>query len=163
LGRRALTVVALSRTSRLGDRHPVARNDDRSPRHRDPLLRAGAALLRRCHLSSRSTPRTSASGTSSARRKVSAAIARGARAGPRNIRLSGAVMGMCRSEVVSRFDEIVEFSGLSTFLDTPVKRYSSGMYMRLAFSVAAHLEPEVLLVDEVLAVGDAQFQKKCLG
>jgi lipopolysaccharide transport system ATP-binding protein len=83
--------------------------------------------------------------------------------GRENIMLSGAVMGMRRSEVVSRFDEIVEFSGLSTFLDTPVKRYSSGMYMRLAFSVAAHLEPEVLLVDEVLAVGDAQFQKKCLG
>ena len=72
-------------------------------------------------------------------------------------------MGMRRSEVLSRFDEIVEFSGLSTFLDTPVKRYSSGMYMRLAFSVAAHLEPEILLVDEVLAVGDAEFQKKCLG
>ena len=65
--------------------------------------------------------------------------------------------------MLSRFDDIVEFSGLSTFLDTPVKRYSSGMYMRLAFSVAAHLEPEILLVDEVLAVGDADFQKRCLG
>ena len=83
--------------------------------------------------------------------------------GRENIMLSAAVMGMRRSEVLSRFDEIVEFSGLSTFLDTPVKRYSSGMYMRLAFSVAAHLEPEILLVDEVLAVGDAEFQKKCLG
>jgi lipopolysaccharide transport system ATP-binding protein len=83
--------------------------------------------------------------------------------GRENIMLAAAVMGMRRSEVLSRFDEIVEFSGLSTFLDTPVKRYSSGMYMRLAFSVAAHLEPEILLVDEVLAVGDAEFQKKCLG
>jgi homopolymeric O-antigen transport system ATP-binding protein len=83
--------------------------------------------------------------------------------GRENIMLSGAVMGMRRAEVQQRFDEIVEFSGLSTFLDTPVKRYSSGMYMRLAFSVAAHLEPDILLVDEVLAVGDADFQKKCLG
>lgn len=83
--------------------------------------------------------------------------------GRENIMLSAAVMGMRRSEVLSRFEEIVEFSGLSTFLDTPVKRYSSGMYMRLAFSVAAHLEPEILLVDEVLAVGDSDFQKKCLG
>jgi lipopolysaccharide transport system ATP-binding protein len=70
---------------------------------------------------------------------------------------------MRRQEVLARFDRIVEFSGLAKFLDTPVKRYSSGMYMRLAFSVAAHLEPEILLVDEVLAVGDADFQKKCLG
>jgi lipopolysaccharide transport system ATP-binding protein len=83
--------------------------------------------------------------------------------GRENIILSGSVMGMRRAEIVSRFDEIVEFSGVARFLDTPVKRYSSGMYMRLAFSVAAHLEPEILLVDEVLAVGDAQFQKKCLG
>ena len=83
--------------------------------------------------------------------------------GRENIMLSAAIMGMRRSEVLSRFDEIVEFSGLAKFLDTPVKRYSSGMYMRLAFSVAAHLEPEILLVDEVLAVGDAEFQKKCLG
>jgi lipopolysaccharide transport system ATP-binding protein len=83
--------------------------------------------------------------------------------GRENIMLSAAVMGMRRSEVAARFDEIVDFSGLARFLDTPVKRYSSGMYMRLAFSVAAHLEPEILLVDEVLAVGDAQFQKKCLG
>ena len=77
--------------------------------------------------------------------------------------LSAAIMGMRRHEVLARFDDIVEFSGLAQFLDTPVKRYSSGMYMRLAFSVAAHLEPEILLVDEVLAVGDAEFQKKCLG
>ena len=83
--------------------------------------------------------------------------------GRENIMLSAAIMGMRRHEVLRRFDEIVEFSGLATFLDTPVKRYSSGMYMRLAFSVAAHLEPEILLVDEVLAVGDAAFQKKCLG
>lgn len=80
-----------------------------------------------------------------------------------NILLSGAVMGMRLSEVRRRFDEIVDFSGLSAFLDTPVKRYSSGMYTRLAFAVAAHLEPDILLVDEVLAVGDADFQKKCLG
>jgi lipopolysaccharide transport system ATP-binding protein len=83
--------------------------------------------------------------------------------GRENIMLSAAVMGMRRAEVLGRFDDIVEFSGLAQFLDTPVKRYSSGMYMRLAFSVAAHLEPEILLVDEVLAVGDAAFQKKCLG
>jgi lipopolysaccharide transport system ATP-binding protein len=83
--------------------------------------------------------------------------------GRENIQLSAAIMGMRRSEVLSRFDDIVEFSGLARFLDTPVKRYSSGMYMRLAFSVAAHLEPEILLVDEVLAVGDADFQKRCLG
>jgi lipopolysaccharide transport system ATP-binding protein len=83
--------------------------------------------------------------------------------GRENIQLAGAIMGMSRGEVQARFDEIVEFSGLEKFLDTPVKRYSSGMYMRLAFSVAAHLEPEILLVDEVLAVGDADFQKKCLG
>jgi len=83
--------------------------------------------------------------------------------GRENIQLSAAVMGMRRAEVLARFDEIVEFSGLEKFLDTPVKRYSSGMYMRLAFSVAAHLEPEILLIDEVLAVGDADFQRKCLG
>jgi lipopolysaccharide transport system ATP-binding protein len=83
--------------------------------------------------------------------------------GRENIMLSGAIMGMPRREVLRRFDEIVDFSGLSGFLDMPVKRYSSGMFMRLAFSVAAHLEPEILLIDEVLAVGDADFQKKCLG
>ncbi|SRR5579883_912729 len=83
--------------------------------------------------------------------------------GRENIFLNGAVMGMSRAEIKRHFDEIVDFSGVEQFLDTPVKRYSSGMYMRLAFSVAAHLEPEVLVVDEVLAVGDAEFQKKCLG
>ena len=83
--------------------------------------------------------------------------------GRENIMLSAAIMGMRRAEVQTRFDEIVEFADLAKFLETPVKRYSSGMYMRLAFSVAAHLEPEILLVDEVLAVGDAEFQKKCLG
>jgi len=72
-------------------------------------------------------------------------------------------MGMSRAEIKRKFDEIVSFSGVEKFLDTPVKRYSSGMYVRLAFSVAAHLEPEILVVDEVLAVGDAEFQKKCLG
>jgi lipopolysaccharide transport system ATP-binding protein len=80
-----------------------------------------------------------------------------------NIFLSGAILGMRRADIARRFDDIVEFSGVSTFIDTPVKRYSSGMYVRLAFAVAAHLEPEILLVDEVLAVGDAEFQKKCLG
>src|SRR3954463_3766655 len=83
--------------------------------------------------------------------------------GRENIQLSAAIMGMSRADVQKRFDGIVEFADLARFLETPVKRYSSGMYMRLAFSVAAHLEPEILLVDEVLAVGDAAFQKKCLG
>ncbi len=83
--------------------------------------------------------------------------------GRENIFLNGAILGMSRAEIKSKFDEIVEFSGVEKFLDTPVKRYSSGMYVRLAFSVAAHLEPEILVVDEVLAVGDAEFQKKCLG
>lgn len=82
--------------------------------------------------------------------------------GRENIFLSGAIMGMTRSEIVRKFDEIVAFAGIEKFLDTPVKRYSSGMYVRLAFAVAAHLEPDILLVDEVLAVGDAEFQKKCL-
>ena len=83
--------------------------------------------------------------------------------GRENVFLSGAVLGMTRAEVRRKFDEIVDFAEIEKFLDTPVKRFSSGMYMRLAFAVAAHLEPEILLVDEVLAVGDAQFQKKCLG
>ena len=80
-----------------------------------------------------------------------------------NIFLNGAVLGMKRSEIARKFDEIVEFAEISRFIDTPVKRYSSGMYMRLAFAVAAHLEPEILIVDEVLAVGDTAFQRKCLG
>jgi lipopolysaccharide transport system ATP-binding protein len=83
--------------------------------------------------------------------------------GRENIFLNGAVLGMGRKEISHKFDEIVAFSEIEKFLDTPVKRYSSGMYVRLAFAVAAHLEPEVLIVDEVLAVGDAQFQQKCLG
>jgi lipopolysaccharide transport system ATP-binding protein len=83
--------------------------------------------------------------------------------GRENIFLNGAVLGMSRSEIIRKFDEIVAFSEVEEFLDTPVKRYSSGMYVRLAFAVAAHLEPEILIVDEVLAVGDAAFQKKCLG
>jgi lipopolysaccharide transport system ATP-binding protein len=83
--------------------------------------------------------------------------------GRENIFLNGAILGMRRSEIERKFDEIVAFSEIEKFLDTPVKRYSSGMYLRLAFAVAAHLEPEILLVDEVLAVGDAVFQKKCLG
>jgi len=83
--------------------------------------------------------------------------------GRENIYLNGAILGMTRKEIVRKFDEIVAFSEVERFLDTPVKRYSSGMYVRLAFAVAAHLEPEILIIDEVLAVGDAQFQKKCLG
>jgi lipopolysaccharide transport system ATP-binding protein len=83
--------------------------------------------------------------------------------GRENIYLNGAILGMTRQEIKKKFDEIVAFAEVEKFLDTPVKRYSSGMYVRLAFAVAAHLEPEILLVDEVLAVGDAQFQKKCLG
>lgn len=83
--------------------------------------------------------------------------------GRENIFLNGAILGMSRDEVRRKFDEIVDFAEVEKFIDTPVKRYSSGMYVRLAFAVAAHLEPEILLVDEVLAVGDAEFQKKCLG
>ena len=82
--------------------------------------------------------------------------------GRENIYLNGAILGMRRGEIRRKFDEIVSFSGIEEFIDTPVKHYSSGMYMRLAFAVAAHLDPEILVVDEVLAVGDAQFQKKCL-
>jgi lipopolysaccharide transport system ATP-binding protein len=83
--------------------------------------------------------------------------------GRENIYLNGAILGMSKSEIKSKFDEIVDFSGVERYIDTPVKRYSSGMYVRLAFAVAAHLEPDILIVDEVLAVGDAEFQKKCLG
>jgi lipopolysaccharide transport system ATP-binding protein len=83
--------------------------------------------------------------------------------GRENIWLNGAILGMKRAEISRKFDEIVAFAGIEPFLDTPVKRYSSGMYVRLAFAVAAHLEPEILIVDEVLAVGDAAFQRKCLG
>ncbi len=83
--------------------------------------------------------------------------------GRENIFLNGAIMGMSNRDIRSKFDEIVEFSGVSRFIDTPVKRYSSGMYVRLAFAVAAHLETEIMIIDEVLAVGDVDFQKKCLG
>ena len=83
--------------------------------------------------------------------------------GRENIYLNGSILGMSKKEITGKFDEIVDFSGVETYIDTPVKRYSSGMYVRLAFAVAAHLEPEILIVDEVLAVGDAEFQKKCLG
>lgn len=83
--------------------------------------------------------------------------------GRENIYLNGAILGMTKQEVARKFDEIVDFSEVEKFIDTPVKRYSSGMYVRLAFAVAAHLDPEILVVDEVLAVGDAEFQKKCLG
>jgi len=83
--------------------------------------------------------------------------------GRENVYLNGAILGMSREEIKRKFDEIVAFAEVEKFLDTPVKRYSSGMYVRLAFAVAAHMEPEILVIDEVLAVGDAQFQKKCLG
>jgi len=83
--------------------------------------------------------------------------------GRENVFLNGAILGMRKHEIKSRFDEIVDFSGIERYIDTPVKRYSSGMYVRLAFAVAAHLQPEILIIDEVLAVGDAEFQKKCLG
>jgi len=83
--------------------------------------------------------------------------------GRENVFLNGAILGMRRTEITRKFDEIVDFAGIEQFLDTPVKRYSSGMFVRLAFSVAAHLEPEILIVDEVLAVGDVEFQKRCLG
>src|SRR3984957_14860061 len=83
--------------------------------------------------------------------------------GRENIFLSGAILGMSRADIVRKFDEIVDFAEVEKFIDTPLKHYSSGMEMRLAFAVAAHLEPEILLVDEVLAVGDMEFQKKCLG
>jgi lipopolysaccharide transport system ATP-binding protein len=83
--------------------------------------------------------------------------------GRENIYLNGAILGMTRKEINRQFDAIVDFAGVERYVDTPVERYSSGMYVRLAFAVAAHLEPEILIVDEVLAVGDAEFQKKCLG
>jgi lipopolysaccharide transport system ATP-binding protein len=83
--------------------------------------------------------------------------------GRENVYLNGSILGLKRSEINAKFDEIIDFSGIGKFLDTPLKHYSSGMKLRLAFSVAAHLEPEILLIDEVLAVGDAEFQKKCLG
>ena len=83
--------------------------------------------------------------------------------GHENIYLNGTILGMKKREIDSKFDEIVDFSGVEKFINTPVKRYSSGMRVRLAFSVAAHLEPEILIIDEVLAVGDAEFQKRCLG
>ncbi|MBS1517256.1 MAG: ABC transporter ATP-binding protein [Bacteroidetes bacterium] len=83
--------------------------------------------------------------------------------GRENIFLNGSILGMTKAEIRKKFDEIVDFSGIGSYIDTPVKRYSSGMYVRLAFAVAAHLDPEILIVDEVLAVGDAEFQKKCLG
>src|SRR5580692_5883764 len=82
--------------------------------------------------------------------------------GRENVYLNGAILGMSRGEIDRKFDEIVDFSGVEAFIDTPVKRYSSGMHTRLAFSIAAHLDPEILIIDEVLAVGDAEFQKKCL-
>ena len=83
--------------------------------------------------------------------------------GKENIFLNGAILGMAKEEIEGKYDEIIAFSGVARYIDTPVKRYSSGMYVRLAFAIAVHLEPEILIIDEVLAVGDADFQKKCLG
>jgi lipopolysaccharide transport system ATP-binding protein len=83
--------------------------------------------------------------------------------GRENVFLNGAILGMTRREIIGHFDEIVDFAGIDKFIDTPVKRYSSGMYLRLAFAVAAHLDPDILIIDEILAVGDSEFQKKCLG
>ena len=83
--------------------------------------------------------------------------------GRENVYLNGTIMGLSKKEIKERFDSIVEFSGIEKFIDTPVKRYSSGMKVRLAFAVAAHLEPDILIIDEVLAVGDAEFQRKCIG
>jgi lipopolysaccharide transport system ATP-binding protein len=83
--------------------------------------------------------------------------------GRENIFINGAILGMKQAEIRKKFDEIVAFSGVEKFIDTPIKHYSSGMYVRLAFAIAAHLEPDILIIDEVLAVGDAEFQKKCLG
>ena len=83
--------------------------------------------------------------------------------GRENIYLNGAILGMTKAEINQKLDEIIDFSGVERYIDTPVKRYSSGMHVRLGFAVAAHLEPEILIVDEVLAVGDAEFQKKCIG
>jgi lipopolysaccharide transport system ATP-binding protein len=83
--------------------------------------------------------------------------------GRENVYLNGTIIGMSKKEIDKKFDEIVDFSGVEKFIDTPIKRYSSGMTVRLAFSVAAHIEPEILIVDEVLAVGDIEFQKKCIG
>ena len=107
-------------------------------------------------------------GTSRTRGRVAALLEVGTGfhpelSGRENVYLNGAILGMSRRDIARRFDQIVDFSGVERFLDTPVKRFSSGMYLRLAFAVAAHLEPDVLVVDEILAVGDAEFQRKCLG
>ena len=83
--------------------------------------------------------------------------------GRENVYLNGSILGMSRIDIKSKFDEIVEFAGVEQFIDTPIKRYSSGMEVRLAFSVAAHVQPDILIVDEVLAVGDIEFQRKCMG
>ena len=83
--------------------------------------------------------------------------------GRENIYLNGAILGMTKKEIASKIDEIIAFSGCERYIDTPVKRYSSGMYVRLAFGVAAHMDPEIMIVDEVLAVGDSEFQEKCIG
>ncbi len=111
---------------------------------------------------------TPTSGSSRTRGRVAALLEVGTGfhpelTGRENVYLNGAILGMSRRDITRRFDEIVAFSGVERFLDTPVKRYSSGMHLRLAFAVAAHLDPDVLVVDEILAVGDAEFQRKCLG
>ncbi|MCW3127531.1 MAG: transporter ATP-binding protein [Bacteroidetes bacterium] len=128
--------------------------------------RNGAGKSTLLKILSRTTPPTE--GTIKAKGRIASLLEVGTGfhpelTGRENIFQNGAILGMTRREITRKFDEIVDFAGVAKYIDTPVKRYSSGMYVRLAFAVAAHLEPEILIVDEVLAVGDAEFQKKCLG
>ena len=124
----------------------------------------GKALCSRSSRVSRSRPRVGSRSTGGSARLLEVGTGfHGELTGRENVYLNGAILGMKKSEIDKKFDEIVAFAEIEKFIDTPVKRYSSGMYVRLAFAVAAHLEPEILIVDEVLAVGDAAFQKKCLG
>ena len=145
-------------------RRVVRRRDRRGRRHHRPQRR------RQEHAAQDPLPhhRADRPGASTLRGRVASLLEVGTGfhpelTGRENIFLNGAILGMTRAEIRRKFDEIVAFADVERFLDTPVKRYSTGMYVRLAFAVAAHLEPEILIVDEVLAVGDAEFQKKCLG
>ena len=136
----------------------------RGHRHHRPQRRRQEHAAQNPSAASPSRPRgVSSSGAASRACSKSAPAFIPELTGRENIFLNGAILGMTRREIRRKFDEIVAFAEVEKFLDTPVKRYSSGMYVRLAFAVAAHLEPEILIVDEVLAVGDAEFQKKCLG
>ncbi|WP_228430464.1 ABC transporter ATP-binding protein [Baekduia soli] len=146
----------------------AARHRPRDPRgrHARVLGRNGAGKSTLLKILTRITEPTR--GVSRTRGRVGALLEVGTGfhpelTGRENVYLNGAILGMRRREMDRRFEEIVEFAGVTRFLDTPIKRYSSGMYLRLAFAVAAHLEPDILVVDEVLAVGDAEFQRKCLG